>query len=50
MGSVCKGDGIHELWEKIVVTFYKVRNMMVSEKLQCKIPQVEELRFPDSSV
>lgn len=50
MGSIYTGDGIHELREKRVVRFYEVRNMIVSEKLHCKIPQVEELRFSDSPV
>lgn len=36
--------------KKTVVIFYKVRNMIVSEKLHCKVPRAEELRFPDSSV
>lgn len=36
--------------KKTFVIFYKVRNMIVSEKLHCKIPWVEELRFSDSPV
>lgn len=36
--------------EKIDVLFYKVRNMIKPEKLPCKIPWVEEFRFPDSLV
>jgi len=34
----------------MLVIFCKVRNLIITEKLNCKIPQVEELRFPDSSL